>query len=65
MAARCMLCGKPLEESSVKPANAYEDEYNDDDDERFSKNKSSQFCIMCQAKLKNEADKGQKIAKPM
>jgi len=60
-----MLCGKVLEELSVKPAGAYEDEYDDDDDERFSKNKSSQFCPMCQAKLRNEADKGQKIAKPM
>lgn len=64
MAAKCMLCGKPLEEESVKPAGAYEDDF-DDDDERFSSKKSSQFCIMCQAKLRNEADKGQKNAKPM
>lgn len=61
-----MLCGKLLEKEPVKPVDAFVDEYNDDDDDdRFSRKKSSTFCVMCQAKLKNAADKGQKNPKPM
>jgi len=54
-----MLCGKLIEEEVV-----IADKFDDDDDELIRK-KSSAFCIMCQAKLKNEADKGQKNPKPM
>jgi hypothetical protein len=46
----------------VKQTDEYDDDY---DDERFSKKKSTDFCLMCQARLKNAADKGQKNPKPM
>jgi len=64
VADKCMLCGKPIEEP-VKKAGDYVDEYDDDNDDPFSSKKPSQFCLMCQAKLKNAADKGQKNPKPM
>ncbi|MDF9408678.1 MAG: hypothetical protein A4E52_01634 [Pelotomaculum sp. PtaB.Bin013] len=61
MKTRCMLCGKLIEEEVVI-ADKYDD---DDDDDEIIRKKSSVFCVMCQAKLKNEADKGQKNPKPM
>jgi hypothetical protein len=62
MAAKCMLCGKPIEKEPAKLVSEYDDEY---DDDVSSGKKSSSFCVMCQAKLRNEADKGQKLSKPM
>lgn len=61
MKSRCMLCGKPLDEGASTLERKIEDEYDDD----VVESKPSSFCLMCQAKLKNEADKGQKDPKPM
>ncbi|OPY57346.1 MAG: hypothetical protein A4E55_01742 [Pelotomaculum sp. PtaU1.Bin035] len=58
MKNRCMLCGKPIEEEILNT-----DPF-DDDDDMFQK-KPAAICIMCQAKLKNEADNTQKYPKPM
>jgi len=58
---RCMLCGKLFEEEVVN-ADQFED---DDEDDDMSIKKSSVFCLMCQAKLKHEADNSQKLPKPM
>jgi len=55
---RCMLCGRVVEEAEVK-ADPYEDE------EDMPKKKSLQVCLVCQAKLKHEADEVQKAPKPM
>lgn len=61
MKIRCMLCGKPIEEEIIV-ADPFDDE---DDDEVMSRKKSTSFCVMCQAKLKHEADGNQKNPKPM
>ncbi|MCG9969817.1 hypothetical protein L9W92_17590 [Pelotomaculum terephthalicicum JT] len=57
-----MLCGKLFEEE-VAIADQHDDDY--DEDELIVRKKSSVVCLMCQAKLKNEADKNQKNPKPM
>lgn len=59
MKIRCMLCGKLFEEEAT-PADPF-----DDDDERITGKKPSAICLMCQAKLKHEADNSQKLPKPM
>lgn len=59
MKLRCMLCGKPLEEEVFNP-DAFED-----DDEDMPKKKPLLVCLMCEAKLKNEAEGSQKIPKPI
>ncbi len=63
MKLRCMLCGKLIEEELVsnEPVDEFDDEYDDD----LPKKKPLQVCLMCQAKLKREADGAQKIPKPM
>ncbi|OPX88352.1 MAG: hypothetical protein A4E53_01989 [Pelotomaculum sp. PtaB.Bin104] len=61
MKLRCMLCGRSFEEDIVKK-DPFDDE--DDYDERFKK-KSTSVCLMCQAKLKHEADGSQKNPKPL
>ncbi|MDD4170422.1 MAG: hypothetical protein PHD36_09270 [Desulfotomaculaceae bacterium] len=61
MKNRCMLCGKLIEEDIVVK-DPFDDE---DEDEIMSKKKSTTFCVMCQAKLKHEADQNQKNPKPM
>jgi len=63
MGKKCLLCGKPMDEKAVevKPV----DEYDDDNDDRFGRKQSTDFCIMCQARLRDAADKGQKNPKPM
>lgn len=61
MKVRCMLCGKMLDEKMF----VVEQHDEDDDYDEITEKKPSAFCIMCQAKLKNEADKGQKNPKPM
>ncbi|HPZ43821.1 MAG TPA: hypothetical protein PL078_07430 [Bacillota bacterium] len=62
MKMRCMLCGKPIEEELVsnQPVDEFDDEYDDE-----PKKKPLQVCLMCQAKLKREADGVQKMPKPM
>lgn len=60
MKLRCMLCGKPIEEEVVVSPDPY-----DDDDDDMPKKKPLAVCIMCQAKLKHEADESQKIPKPV
>jgi len=58
---RCMLCGKLFEEEVVQ-----HDQFEDDDDyDDMPGKKSAVFCLMCQAKLKHEADNSQKLPKPM
>jgi len=57
---RCMLCGKIIEEEII-----YTDPFDDDEEDKISRKKSMAFCVMCQAKLKNEADKSQKLPKPV
>lgn len=59
MKLRCMLCGKPIEEELVST------ELYDDEDDEMPKKKPLSVCLMCQAKLKHEADESQKIPKPM
>ena len=58
MKLRCMLCGKPIEEEVVSP-----DPFEEDDD--MPKKKPLAVCLMCQAKLKHEADESQKIPRPV
>jgi hypothetical protein len=41
------------------------DEFDDEYDDDLPKKKPLQVCLMCQAKLKREADGAQKIPKPM
>lgn len=60
MKVRCMLCGKMFEEEAAPPVDPYDDDY---EDER--KKKPMVVCLMCQAKLKHEADNSQKLPKPM
>jgi len=59
MKLRCMLCGKPIEEEVVSP-----DPFEEDDDD-MPKKKPLAVCLMCQAKLKHEADESQKIPRPV
>ncbi len=59
MKSRCMLCGKIIEVEVASP------EPYDDDDEDMPKKKSLSVCMMCEAKLRKEADESQKIPKPM
>jgi len=56
---RCMLCGRVIEEAKVK-ADPYEE-----DEEDMPRKKSLHICLICQAKLKHEADGTQKPPKPM
>ncbi|MDD3654065.1 MAG: hypothetical protein PHO01_07765 [Desulfotomaculaceae bacterium] len=62
MKNRCMLCGKLIEEDIVVTDPFDDDE---DEDELMSRKKSMSFCVMCQAKLKHEADENQKNPKPL
>jgi len=54
-----MLCGRVIEEAKVK-ADPYEE-----DEEDMPRKKSLHICLICQAKLKHEADGTQKPPKPM
>ncbi len=58
MKLRCMLCSKPIEEEIVSP-----DPFDDEDD--MPQKKPMVVCLMCQAKLKHEADDSQKIPRPV
>lgn len=55
--AKCIMCGKQFDVDEKK--DPYEDEYDD------VPKKPPAFCQMCEAKLKYESDKSQKIPKPM
>lgn len=59
MKLRCMLCGKVIEEEVVSP-----DPFDDDDDD-MPRKKPLLVCVMCEAKLKHEADGSQKYPKPV
>ncbi len=61
MKSRCMLCGKLIEVEAVSP----DPDPFDDDDEDMPKKKSLLVCMMCEAKLRKEADESQKIPQPM
>ena len=54
-----MLCGKPIEEEIVSR------EPFDEDDDDLPKKKPLEVCLMCEAKLKREADDSQKIPRPV
>jgi hypothetical protein len=54
-----MLCGKPIEDEVVSP-----DPFDEDDDD-MPKKKPMVICVMCEAKLKHEADDSQKIPRPV
>lgn len=60
MKIRCILCGRPIDEelTALNP-------YDEDDDEDMPNKKPMEVCLRCQAKLKHEAEDGQKIPKPM
>lgn len=55
--ARCIMCGRTIEEIEWKNKDDY-------DDEDMPK-KSPSFCQRCLAKIKNEAEERQKPSKPM
>ena len=55
----CLICGRAIEIEEFKP-----DPYDDDEDDLEIKKKVS-FCQMCEAKIRNESDKNQKVPKPM
>ncbi len=57
MDKRCMLCGRLFEIEEAAP-----DPYDDEDD---IPKKSTSICLLCQAKLRHEADESQKSPKPM
>ena len=57
MDKRCILCGR-LFEIEEAPHDPY------DDDEDIPK-KPVSICLLCQAKLRHEADESQKSPKPM
>jgi len=58
MKVRCILCGRVFEHE-VYASDPYED------DEDIPKKKPMAVCMMCEAKLKHEADDKQKVPKPM
>lgn len=58
MKVRCMLCGKQIEEI-ICPDPI------DDDDDDMPRKKPLAVCIMCEAKLKHEADDSQKMPRPI
>lgn len=58
MQVRCMLCGRLFEHEVVAT-----DPYEDEDD--MPKKKTLAVCMMCEAKLRHEADDKQKVPKPM
>lgn len=58
MKLRCMLCGRVIEDQAVNP-----EPFEDDDD--MPKKKPLLVCLLCEAKLKHEADGSKKIPKPM
>ncbi|SFR06300.1 hypothetical protein [Desulfoscipio geothermicus] len=59
---KCIMCGKMFDPEEV--ANANKNPYLDDDDEDMPKKEPS-FCQLCEARIRNEADKSQKSPKPM
>jgi len=61
MKLRCMLCGKIMEEELVSNPDPFDDDYDDD----LPRKKPLAVCLMCQAKLKHEADDSQKVPRPM
>lgn len=61
MKNRCMFCGRIIEEDIVK-TDPFDDEDEYDD---VPKKKSTSICLICQAKIKHEADGTQKNPKPM
>lgn len=61
MKLRCMLCGKNMEEELVSNPEPFDDDYDDE----LPQKKTLAVCLMCQAKLKHEADDSQKIPRPM
>jgi hypothetical protein len=65
MQLRCMLCGKIIEEELVTKPDPLDDDYDDEYEDELPKKKPLAVCLMCQAKLKHEADESQKIPKPM
>ncbi len=58
MDKRCMLCGRLFAVEEAAP-----DPYDDDEDD--IPKKSVSVCLLCQAKLRHEADESQKSPKPM
>lgn len=58
MKVRCMLCGRIFEHEVVEP-----DQFDDEDD--IPKKKPLEVCMMCEAKLKREADGKHNVPKPM
>ncbi|NPV73769.1 MAG: hypothetical protein HPY89_08300 [Pelotomaculum sp.] len=59
MKIRCMLCGRPIKDEFINPNPI------DDEDDEMPKKKPMLVCLMCEAKLKHEADEAQKIPKPI
>ncbi|KUK64697.1 MAG: hypothetical protein XE00_0335 [Desulfofundulus kuznetsovii] len=57
MDKRCMLCGRLFVVEEAAP-----DPYDDEED---IPKKSVSVCLLCQAKLRHEADESQKSPKPM
>ncbi|MFZ5634167.1 MAG: hypothetical protein ACOY40_15095 [Bacillota bacterium] len=58
MKITCMMCGRVVEIEEFKP-----DPYDDEDD--VPAKKSVVFCQICEAKIRKESDKSQKVPKPM
>jgi len=54
-----MLCGRPIKDEFINPNPI------DDEDDEMPKKKPMLVCLMCEAKLKHEADEAQKIPKPI
>ncbi|MCL6478341.1 MAG: hypothetical protein K6T65_07980 [Peptococcaceae bacterium] len=58
MKITCMMCGRVVEIEEFKP-----DPYDEEDDVPVKK--SVVFCQICEAKIRNESDKAQRVPKPM
>ena len=55
----CMMCGRSIEIEEIK-----KDPYDDDDDD-IPARKTLCYCLICEAKIKNESDPFKKAPKPM
>lgn len=60
MKITCMMCGRVIEIEEFK-----KDPYDDDDEDEVPVKKTLCYCVICEAKIKNESDPAKKAPKPM